>query len=472
MTETLITNGRIVTQNESREVIEDGAVAIRDDEIAAVGPTDRLKAQYDPDRRIDATGSVVIPGLINAHTHVSDILLRGSFTEDRGLYDWLYNVKRPAVLSMTPEEHRVAATLYCLEALQAGVTTFVENDTEVTWDNWKTTEAKLSVYNRAGVRNIYAAGFTDIKPDAEFWSFVTDVQERNPATESVSSDRLHTDTETALAEIEALIQAHHGGADGRQSVWPAPSILVSSSKQGLRGAYDLAQKYDVMTTTHVAEAEVETLSLGQSSIEYLRNVGYLGDRALLGHCVQIDQADVRLLARTGTTVAHNYMANMRLATGYAPVVKMQQSGVTVGLGTDNAELSDTVNPLSDARAAAAGHKGYHREPDVFEAGDVFDMVTINAASAIGRADDIGSIESGKQADLAIIDFDHPHLTPAPNPVFSLVHNVQGFEVDTVLCAGAPVMTDREVVGFDKSRTDITRQAADVGEAIVSRVGIE
>jgi len=472
MTDLIVTGGRVVTQNPDREVIEDGAVAVEDDEIIAVGPTDSVESDYDADRIVDASGKVVMPGLVNPHTHVSDILLRGSFDPDRGLYDWLYNAKRPGSVAMTPEEHNVAATLYCAEAIQSGVTIFVENDTEVLWDRWDETEAKLDAYDDSGIRSVYGAGIADDPPDETFAQLFDDIQARNPGTDYVAPDALTWDTEEVLDTVESLIETYHGTADGRQSIWPAPSIVPTASTEGLQAAYDLAETYDVMTTTHVAEAEADEEGVGLTSVEYLRNIGYLGERALLGHCVQIEDSDVRLLAESGTTVSHNYMANMRLGTGYAPVVSMLRAGVTVGLGTDNSILNDKINPLSDARAAASGHKGFHRDPGVFTAQTAFDMVTIEAAAAIGRADDLGSLEAGKQADIAIVDFGHPHLTPSPDPVHALVYGAQGFEVETVLCAGEFAMENRELVAFDPSMEEILDAADDAATDIVDRVGIE
>lgn len=471
MTDLLVTNGRVVTQNPDREVIEGGAVAVDDDEITAVGPTDDLVAAHDADRVIDAGGGAVVPGLVNPHTHVSDILLRGSFAEDRDLLDWLYNVKRPGTLAMEPDEHELAATLYCIEAIQSGVTTFVENDTEVIWDDWAEIEAKLDVYERSGIRNVYGAGIVDRGADAEFQELVRDIQARERGVDHPPLGTFVEETDDVLAEVDSLIETYHGTADGRQSIWPAPVVVETTTNEGFRRAYELAEKHDVMTTAHVAEAEAQE-QRDISSIEYLRNVGYLGERALLGHCVQIGEGDVRLLAETGTSVAHNYMANMRLAAGYAPAVKMLDTGVTVGLGTDNSILSDTVNPLSDVRAMAGGHKGHHRDPSVVPTQRAFDMITIEAAEAIGRADDLGSLEVGKQADIAIVDMDHPHLTPSPDPVFTLVHNAQGFEVDTLLCAGEVVMQDREIESLDLEVGDVLSRAERTAADLVERTGYE
>jgi len=471
MTALLVTNGRVITQNETRDVIEDGAVAIADDKIVAVGPASELEAAHDAERTLDAEGGAIIPGLINAHTHVSDIVLRGAFAADRGLYDWLYNVKRPASAAMKPEEHAVSAALYCTEAAKSGVTTFVENDTEVLWDDWDDIEAKLGVYADSGIRSVYGAGFADDPPDRGFEALLAEYQARDPDVDHPPADYFTIDTDTALAETEALMEAYHGSADGRQSVWPTPIVLASSTPEGLRGAYELAEEYDTQTTMHVAEAEVEEADSGLSSIEYLRNVGYLGERTLLGHCVQVDERDVRLLARTGTKVSHNFFANMRLATGFAPVVEMLDAGVTVGLGTDNANLNDTVNPLNDLRAMSAAHKGYHRDPSVVPAQKAFDMATIDGARAIGRAAELGSIEPGKQADLAVVDMDYPHLTPAPDPVFALVAAAQGFEVDTVVCAGDVVMRDREVLTLDDT-DELMADAREVARDVTERVGIK
>jgi atrazine chlorohydrolase/5-methylthioadenosine/S-adenosylhomocysteine deaminase len=468
---TLITNGTVLTQNADREVIDEGAVLLRGEKIAAVGTADELDGEYDADRIIDAEGGVVIPGLINAHVHVSDILLRGAFDADRGLYDWLYNVKRPSVIAMEPAEHAVAAELYCTESIRSGVTTFVEADTEVLWEDWSAIEAKLGVYDRAGIRNAYGAGFADVSPDDAFASLLADIQARDPTVDHAPVDRLTVDTDTALSETEALIEAHHGSADGRQSIWPSPIVLETTSRAGFQGAARLAEQYDVMTTAHMSEAEAQEQEVALSSIEYLRNAGYLGERTLLGHCVQVDAGDVRLLAATDTKVAHNFFANMRLATGFAPIVRMLENGVTVGLGTDNTNLNDTVSPLDDIRAASAAHKGFHRDPGVFDAQTAVDMLTIDGARAIGREGDLGSIEPGKQADIAIVDTDKPHLTPAPDPAFALVAGARASDVETVLCAGEVVMADGEVQTLGDT-DDILADARETAKTVLDRVGLE
>ncbi len=469
MSDLLVTNGSVVTQDANRTVIKEGAVVIDEGTIIAVGHTDELTRDYSADRVLDAEGGAIIPGLINPHTHVSDILLRGSFAENRGLLDWLYNVKRPATAGMNVEEHALAATLYCIEAIQSGITTFVESDTEVMWDDWSTIEAKLEVYDKAGIRNIYGAGIVDRGADTAFQELIVDIQAREPGVDHLPLDLFVESTDTVIQEVDSLIETYHGTAGGRQSVWPAPVVVETTTNEGFRRSYKLAEKHDVMTTAHVAEAEAQE-QRNISSIEYLRNVGYLGERTLLGHCVQVSASDVRLLAKTDTSVAHNFMSNMRLATGFAPVVRMLDTGVTVGLGTDNSILSDTVNPLSDVRAMAGAHKGYHRDASAVDTQTAFDMITTGAAAAIGRADSIGSLEPGKQADLVIVDFDHPHMTPNTDPVFTLVHAAQGFEVDTVVCAGEVLMKNREILSFDEPLESVLSRASQAASDIADRTG--
>ncbi len=471
MTELLLTNGTVVTQNAQREIITDGAVAITDGRVSAVGTAERLEAETSSDRVIDTDGGVIIPGLINAHTHVSDILLRGSFEQDRGLYDWLFNVKQPALFEMESREYAIAAKLYCIEAIRSGTTTFVENDTALDWSDLEPTRRKLAVYDEMGVRNVYGAGVRDLVADDAFVQLFDEITARDAEPSHPGPDTLVIETEEVTDNVEALIETFHEPED-RQSVWPAPATVATTTPTALRESYRLAEKYDVMTTTHVAEAEAELAERGAlSSIEYLRNVGYLGKRALLGHCVQTNERDVRLLARTETPVVHNFRANMRLATGFAPITSMLARDVTVGLGTDNAILNDTINPLSDAGAVATAHKGYHRDPGVLPAQTAFDMVTRDAAKAIGRADDLGSIEVGKRADVAVLDLDRPHLTPSPDPVHALVYGANGSEVETVICDGNVLLDGRTIVTLEEPLEEFLENATATARRLVDGASI-
>jgi len=470
MEERLIEGGTVVTQNADREVIPNGAVAIEGDTITAVGPSDAVTEQCDPDRTIDAAGKAVIPGLINPHTHVSDILLRGHCGTDRGLYDWLFNIKQPGIAQMTPEEHEVAAALYCAEALTAGVTTFVENDAEMLLGDDDAIAGKFDAFETAGIRSIYARGVRDLPADEGFQTLVDRITGREPTVDHPEQSRYVEPLDDWLGELSALYEDYHGSAEGRHEIWVAPVVIEGMTDRGLRETYRFAAEHDVMTTIHTAEAP-EQAGGSISPIEHLRNVGSLGEHALLGHCVYIEERDVRLLAETDTRVAHNIASNLALGNGFAPVDTMRTHGVTVGMGTDNSILSDTVDPLGDLRLAALAHKGHHTDPGVLPAQAALDMVTIEAARSIRKSDTLGSLEPGKRADVALLDLDRPRLTPAPDLIRTLVYQAQSGDIETVLCDGAVVLENGEPTGITSAYPELHRRARATAERIVDAAGI-
>lgn len=471
MVDLLLTNGTVVTMNADRDLIMDGAVAIDDSKIIDVGPTDRLKTEYDAQEHIDASSHAVLPGFISTHVHVSGILLRG-LGNYRNLYDWLINVKRPGTNAMTTEDHAVGAALYSREALSTGITTFVENATG-SGSGYDTAllEEKFDVYDAAGVRNVYAYAFADKAPSQAFVESANDIAMREPAVNHVLPDETVADTEEALDTVESLIEQYHGTADGRQSVWPAPYLATIVTPEGLQGAYDIAERHDVMTTTHAAEDAYNEQSQRLSSVAYLRNADYLGERTLLGHCVQVGEADIRALAVTDTKVAHNTLANCALGSGVAPVPEMVNYGVTVAMGTDNVPNSDTVNMFKDTEFAAHLHKGHNRDAGAITAEKVLEMATTDAARAIGRGDDLGSIEAGKLADMILVNLDQPHMSPRQYLPAALVYQTRGSEVETVICNGDIVYDEDYVPGIDERYDDLKQTATETATDVIDRAGL-
>lgn len=470
MVDLFISGGTVLTQNSERKIINDGCVAIDDNEIVDVDSTEEIEASHNADRHIDASGKLVLPGLVNAHTHVSDILLRGGFDPDRELYDWLYNVKRPGIGAMDDSDHATAARLYSYESIAAGVTTFVENAGELSYDESgrKATDAKLSVYDKSGIRCIYARGMMDAEPGEELQTLVERVQARNKETKHQPPGRFTADTETVIATVEDLIKEYHGSAGGRLSIWPAPVVVEAVTTDCLQGAYRLAEKHDVMTTVHVAEAEYQGGD-AISSVEYLRNIGCLGEHALLAHCIYINQRDARILAKTETKVAHNLMSNLRLGGGFAPVRMLRDKGATTCIGTDNAILSDTVNPIRDLRMVASAHAGNMQDPGVITPQEALDMATVEAAAAIRRPD-LGTLEPDTKADVILLNTDVPGLTPIPDPVRAVVFGALGSEIETVVCNGNVVMEDGHVTTFGEFG-ELQREASETATAIRERANI-
>jgi len=475
MVDLLVTGGTVCTVNEQRDVITDGAVAVDDGRIVAVGPADQLEAEYDAGELIDAEGSAVLPGFITTHVHVADILLRG-LGADRYLYDWLCNVKS-ATSVMKPDDHEVAAALYCTEAIRSGITTFVENVTGagagyVSGDgSTGVIDAKMGVYDRAGIRNVWAQAIVDRAPGEDFLAYYDRITATEPSATHVDRADSVMDTETALDRIEGLIEEYHGTAEGRQSVWPAPYEFGITTPEALSGSLELAERYDVMTTTHSSTTTAFEAAPNMTDIEYAHSCDYLDERTLLGHCIYATDRDLRLLGRTDTSVAHNVLTNLALGEDFAPVPEMISTGVTVAMGTDNASASDTVDMVNDMRFAAMVHKSNRMDPGVMTAEKVVEMATIDAARAIGRADDLGSIETGKLADLVVIDMDEPHLTPSPNVPSAVVYQAQGSDVETVVCNGEVVMDDRTVDPIEAAFPDLLDRADEAAESLAERAGI-
>jgi len=471
MSDLIVDGGTVVTMDAERTVVEDGAVVVEGREIVDVGTAERITDEYDAGEWIDATDHAVLPGFISAHAHVAGILLRG-LGNYRGLYDWLVNVKRPGTSVMTGEEHAVAAATYAREALQSGITTFVENATGSAGGYGEDLiERKMAVYDAAGVRNVYAYAFADEPPTEEYIEDAASIAMGEPEVDSVIPDETVADTAESLDTVEGLIERYHGTADGRQSVWPGPFLAWGVSPEGLAGAYELAEAYDVMTTTHTAESPKQERHL-ESSVEYLESADYLGERTLLGHCVQVSDADVRRLAETDTRVAHNVVTNCSLGSGVAPVPAMRQQGVTVGLGTDNIDQNDTVNMVSDMRVGAMVHKAAHEDPAVVTAEDLLEMATIDAARAIGRGEQLGSLEPGKLADVVALDLDRPHLLPHTDAVSTLVYQAQGTEITTVVCNGEVVVEDRALAVDAPALPDSREAVFDRAAELAAESGID
>jgi cytosine/adenosine deaminase-related metal-dependent hydrolase len=225
-----------------------------------------------------------------------------------------------------------------------------------------------------------------------------------------------------------------------------------------------------MTTTHTAETAEQEQGLA-TSVEYLQSAGYLGNRTLLGHCVQVSEADIQLLAETDTRVAHNIVTNCALGSGVAPVPLMRRYGVTVGLGTDNVDQNHTSNLINDMRFAAMVHKVETGNPQMMSPETVVEMATIEAARAIGRADELGSLEAGKLADIVLLDLDHSQLIPFSDLASALVYQATGTEIETVVCNGDVVFQNGKLVTKNEALPDTRSEVFDRRDALVKRTGL-
>jgi atrazine chlorohydrolase/5-methylthioadenosine/S-adenosylhomocysteine deaminase/melamine deaminase len=445
----LVRGARVVTMDADRRVLSPGYVAVGEDRIIGVGP--QAECPYDrAGRVIDAAGKAVLPGFVNAHTHAIHILMRGGLSDDRALYDWLFNVVLPGLRAYRRGDVEVAARLYCLEALRSGITTFVDN-VEFPTERWDmAADAAIGVYREAGLRVMFARMFYDHTPD-EFAPVIEAMEAKEP---DVRHDPGGLEpTAEALAAIERLMRRHHGSADGRIQVWPSPGVARFCTREGLLGARDLARRFGTMVTLHLAEAPADRHQCGLPSVEYLGSIGFLGPDVLAGHCVQTDANDIRTLRAFDVKVANNPVSNLLLASGIAPIAEMQAAGITVGLGTDDGNCNNSVNIVADMKFAALAQKGRYRSAAAITAEKVLEMATIDGARAVGLGEEIGSLERGKKADLLLLDLGHANLVPCHSIASVLVYQANGTEVDTVVVDGRVLLEGRRMTAMDRGEED-------------------
>lgn len=467
MTRIAFVGGRILTMDAQRRMINGGTVVVEDQFIAEVGPTESVDVRGA--EVIDASGMAVLPGFINTHTHVPQILLRGGASHDHGLLPWLHNVLYPGLAAYSNEDIRVATLLYCAEALRSGITTVVDNEDIRPADFGPAADAGIAAFAAAGIRAIYARIYFDA-PRAELTELVSTIQANAPDLTRVDES---ADTDHVLADMDRLIARHDRSAGGRIRVWPGPSIPFMVSERGIRAAQKMAETRTGGWTMHVSEDAMERDVHRMNTPEYLHNLGLLDHRLLAAHCVHIGQRDVRLLRHHGVKISTQPVSNSYLGAGIAPVPELLASGVCVGLGTDDANCNDSVNMIADMKVLALTHRALHQDASIITPEKILEMATIDGAKCIGMADQIGSIEAGKRADLITISLRHPQMVPAHDLAAAIVFQAYGNEVNDVVVDGAVVMRDR-VLAFlptPQQESDLLNDAADRSAAILAKARI-
>lgn len=467
MTDLLIKGGKVLTMDKGRTIIEDGAVAIKGNKIEAVGESAQITAKYKAKKVINANGRLIMPGFVNVHTHVIQILLRGGLSQDKELYDWLFNVLYAGLSKYSGEDAAIATNLYCTEAIRAGITTIVDNE-----DQGKSDEcavATIREFGRIGIRGIYARMFFDASPE-HLSKYIETVIRKAPTVQH-SKDLIET-SEQALSHIENLIKRFHNTENGRIKVWPAPSLPNIVSERGLLEGLELANKYDTMVTTHLAEAPLDANMYGMTSTEFLNCLGFLSPRVLAAHCVWMNDRDLRLLKINDVKVAHNSVSNLYLGSGIAPISKMISQGITVGIGTDDANCNESVNMIQAMKIAALAQRVSNYDASALTSEKIVEMATIDAARAIGMEDELGSLEPGKKADLIILNLTQPQLTPLHHIPNGLVFQAYGSEVDTTVVDGKVIMEDRVLSFLDrKQEEELYKDAQKASYAIAKRSGL-
>jgi cytosine/adenosine deaminase-related metal-dependent hydrolase len=451
----LFTNATIMTMNPSRDIINDGAIAIQNKRIVAVDKTTVLQARYPDEEVIDVKGKLILPGLIDTHVHVAQALIRGC-ADDMALIQWL--CERVWVLqgNFTHDDGYVSARLCIAEMLRSGTTTFLESMLAHRYGF----DGIARAVQESGIRACLAGIVMDI------------------GTYATQSNSMHPgmieSRETSLLGVLDMHSKWEGAADGRIQVWFGPRTPGGVTSELYREMTDLARQRNMGITMHLAEVEADKTYLdekfGLTPVDYAESVGLLGPRSVLVHMVWLTPSEIDKLAATKTTVSHNPSSNSKLASGVCKVPLMLERGVNVALGCDGGPSNNDYDMIREMKLAAIIHKAVTLDPLIVPAETVLEMATINGAKALGLEHEIGSLEVGKKADLIVIDLERLHTTPSMNPVSTLVYAATGGEVDTVMVDGKIVVAKGQLLSMDEH--EIIVQANDHAAQLYRRAGID
>lgn len=416
MTDMLIENGHVVTMDGERAIIKRGDIAIEGNEIIEVGENLGDSA----DEKIDAKGKAVLPGLVNAHTHLSMVLFRG-VADDLDLQTWLQEKIWPMEENLQSQHVYEGALLGSLEMIKSGTTCFA--------DQYFFMEEVGRAVEKSGLRASLSYGI---------------IEENDPEKR-----------EKELKIGEDLVKKYEGAADGRITTMFGPHSTYTCSPDCLKEVRKLADKHEVGIHIHLSEneREIETVTdmHGKRPPELLNSIDFLGPDVLAAHCTWLNDEEIEIIQEKGVKPAHNPVSNMKLGSGIAPVPELLAADVPVGLGTDGAASNNSLDMLEEIKFAALLNKLGKGDPTVIPARQALEMATINGAKALGREDEIGSIEPGKKADIILLDLNEPHLTPLHNIESQIVYSCNGADVDSVIVDGKVLMREREVLTLKEDK---------------------
>ncbi len=416
----LINARYIITMDDRHRIIEHGAVAIVGPRIVAIGTQPELAARFQAKHTLDKPNALLAPGLIDTHTHAPMSLLRG-LAEDKRLDDWLHNFIFPAESkNVTPEFVQDGTRLACVEMVLAGITTYT--------DMYYFEESEAEAAKQVGVRGVLGQTIIGFPaPDYRTW-------------------------QEAISHAERYLQ--HYEKDDLITPALAPHAIYSTPDEAIVAAHSLAMKYGVPMLIHLAEISSERddslTKRNLTPVQALEKLGVLEGRVLGAHSIYVDDRDIEILKKHNTGIAHCPSSNTKMAAGIARVTEMLQAGLHVGLGTDGfAGSNDTADLFREMDLAAKLQKVTRMDPTVLPAEQVFEMATMGGARALGLDRQIGSLETGKQADIIAITLENAHDFPlAENLYAQMVHAGQSADVEDVFINGRQIVASRKVLTVD------------------------
>ena len=425
MSSVLIKNGAVVTMDTANTIVR-GDLLIRDQRIAEIGGTGQTA-----DTVIDAGGCAVIPGFVQTHIHLCQTLFRGA-ADDLALIDWLKQRVWPMEAAHSAASIKASARLGIAELIKGGTTC------ALTMETVNHTAEVFKVVEESGFR-------------ATVGKCMMDKGDEVPRA-------LQEQTANSIDESLALLEEWHGKANGRIRYCFAPRFAVSCTRELLEKVAQLAMARGVMIHTHASEntteCEMVEQETGLRNITYLDSLGLTGRHVALAHCVHLSDEEIEILKTTRTNVVHCPSSNLKLGSGIAPIVKLLEQGVSVSLGADGAACNNRLDMFTEMRTAALLQKALHG-PEVVPATRALRMATIDGARALGLDAEVGSIEVGKRADVAVIRLDGLHSTPVEDVVSAVVYSAQPEDVDTVLIGGEFVLRDGKLATIDERETIVT-----------------
>jgi 5-methylthioadenosine/S-adenosylhomocysteine deaminase len=415
----IVRGGTVVTMDGTRRVIENGGVAIKGGRIVAVDNTAAIDRQFAAREIVNAAGKVVIPGLINGHTHVPMVLFRG-LADDLDLQEWLTKYIFPAEAKNVNEEFvRVGTRLGLAEMIRSGTTTYC--------DMYYFEDAIADETFKAGMRGVLGETVIDF-----------------PVADNKTNEQ-------AMAYVEKFVSHWKGNALIIPAI--APHAPYTVSEDHLKAVRAFSDRTGAPIVTHISETKREVddsiKAKGASPVDYLNRIGFLNNRVIAAHMVWPSEAELELLKKLGVGIVHNPQSNMKLASGVAPVPEMLKENMPVGLGTDGAASNNDLNMWEEMDTAAKLHKLISKDPKVLTAEEAFEMATLRGARALHLEKEIGSIEKGKRADLAIVDLDDLNQTPFYNIYSELVYATKASDVRTVIVEGRVIMRDRRLLTLNE-----------------------
>lgn len=417
----IICGDYVLPMDEGLTVIKDGAIAVSGTNILEVGTSKEISKKYASEAIIMGEGKAVFPGLINTHTHAAMVYFRG-IADDLPLKEWLENHIWPAENRwLGPEFISDATELACLEMLKGGVTTYN--------DMYFYEDAAGKVTKKIGMRAVLGVGILDF-----------------PSKSANTTDEYFANAESFIKNWK-----------GDELITPciAPHALYTCGTESLKRARRIADKYDIPIHIHLSETKWEVNEIKNryrmTPVEYLDSLGFLDEKVLAAHCIWVEDDEIDLLAKRKVGVSHCMESNLKLASGFAPVVTMLMAGIKVTFGTDGAASNNDLNILSEMSTTAKVHKALSNNPTVLDAKTVLLMATKWSAEVLGLGDKIGSIEKGKIADIVTINLKKPHLTPMYDVYSHIVYAAMASDVDTVMVNGKVVVNNSKLCNGDEEK---------------------